>query len=161
VLGMVSGAIAGLVVVTPGAGYVDFTGAFVMGSVGGPICYFGARLKNYFGFEDALDAFGTHAVGGVLGGLLTGLFANEDIGGVNGAFYGSGEQLGKQLAGVLLTIAYTLVVSYIILYLVDRTIGLKAPLNENENDLDASIHGDAEGGSKQDVQSTGDDLDGE
>jgi len=147
VLGMVSGAIAGLVVITPGAGYVDQTGSFIMGIVSGPVCYHAVQLKHYLGFEDALDAFGTHAIGGVLGGLLTGLFANEKVGGVSGAFYGHGMQFAYQLAGVCLTVGYTLVVTSLILGVIEKTVGLRAVPVEQDNDMDASIHGSIHGGS--------------
>jgi len=147
VLGLISGAIAGLVVITPAAGYVDQTGAFVMGTLSGPLCYFGVQLKHQFGFEDALDAFGTHAVGGLLGGLLTGLFARREVGGVDGSFYGNSIQFAYQLAGVSCTSAYAFVVTGILLVLVESTIGLRAIENENDNDLDASIHGGSASGS--------------
>lgn len=81
VLGMISGAITGLVCITPGAGYVNVTGAFCFGIIGGPCGYFSSQLKNRLGFDDALDAFGIHGPGGVLGGLLTAFFATESIAG--------------------------------------------------------------------------------
>lgn len=81
VLGLVSGAVSGLVVVTPGCGYVDQTGAFFMGLLAGPLCYFSIQIKERMGFDDALDAFGVHGVGGVIGGILTGFFANKKISG--------------------------------------------------------------------------------
>jgi Amt family ammonium transporter len=94
-----------------------------------------------FGFEDALDAFGTHAFAGALGGILTGLLANVKIGGVTGAFYGNGRQLGVQLAGISFTIAYTVVVTYGLLILIDKTIGLKAIVRNEDGQMDASMHG--------------------
>ena len=79
VLGMISGAIAGLVCITPAAGYVDMTGAFFIGFFGGPLCYAGAQLKHMVGFDDALDAFGVHAIGGIVGGIATAFFANPKV----------------------------------------------------------------------------------
>eukprot|EP00981_Chlorochromonas_danica_P011957 scaffold4358_cov177-Ochromonas_danica.AAC.11 len=88
VLGLVSGVVAGLVCVTPASGYVDQTGGFVIGLVAGPICYLGVQLKHWAGYDDALDAFGVHGVGGIVGGLMLGFFANDRISGRdNGVFY--------------------------------------------------------------------------
>ncbi len=94
----------GLVLITPAAGFVDQTAAFAMGLLGTPVVYTGIQLKHRMGFDDALDAFGVHGVGGVVGGVLTGLFANDFVSGSDvkrGAFYGRGLQLGLQIAGVL------------------------------------------------------------
>lgn len=79
VLGIISGALAGLVCITPGAGYVDTTGAFVSGVLAGPLCFAACQLKKTFQFDDALDAFGIHGPGGILGGILTGFFAKDDM----------------------------------------------------------------------------------
>lgn len=125
VLGIVSGGIAGLVVITPGAGYVDQTGAFFMGLIGGVACYFGIQLKNALGFDDALDAFGVHGVGGIVGGILTGCFAKPDIGGASGLFYGNGEQLGWQIAGILMTSVYSAAGTAIIMLALKFTIGIR------------------------------------
>ena len=77
--GMISGAVAGLVCITPASGYVDMTGAFFIGFFGGPLCYAGAQLKHMLGYDDALDAFGVHAIGGIVGGIATGFFASPYI----------------------------------------------------------------------------------
>ena len=79
VLGMISGAVAGLVCITPASGYVDMTGAFFIGFFGGPLCYFGAQLKHMMGYDDALDAFGVHAIGGMVGGIATGFFCTDQV----------------------------------------------------------------------------------
>ena len=79
VLGMISGAVAGLVCITPASGYVDMTGAFFIGFFGGPLCYAGAQLKHMMGYDDALDAFGVHAIGGIVGGIATGFFATDQV----------------------------------------------------------------------------------
>lgn len=147
VLGIVSGAISGLVVITPGAGYVDQTGAFVMGLLGGVACYFGIMLKNLLGFDDALDAFGVHGVGGIVGGILTGLFAQEEVGGTDGAFYGNGEQLGWQLAGILMTSVYSAVGTAVIMLGLKVTIGIRVSEEDEDMGLDVSEHGDTAGNS--------------
>ena len=99
-----SGAVAGLVVITPAAGYVDQTAAFCMGVIGAIVVYWGIKLKRRLGFDDAMDAFGVHGVGGVIGGFLTGFFANDYITGVDtkkGVFYGRGVQLWYQNYAIL------------------------------------------------------------
>ena len=149
ILGMVSGAVAGLVAITPAAGFVDQTGAFVIGAVCGPVCYFGVQLKHAMGFEDALDAFGTHAIAGALGGILTGCFARAEIGGTNGAFYGHPRQLLYQLAGVFFSMAWSAVISFILLMVIDKAVGLRIRPEDELDDLDASIHA---GGSVHGVQ---------
>ena len=122
---MISGAVAGLVCITPACGYVDMTGAFFIGFFGGPLCYAGAQLKHMMGYDDALDAFGVHAIGGIVGGIATGFFANPVIlanggdinaGGVvypRGVYYGSmevgGTQLAHQLVGVLFAIGWAFI----------------------------------------------------
>jgi len=149
VLGTVSGAVSGLVVVTPGSGFLDHTGAFVCGLTAGPVCYFGIQLKHMCGFDDALDAFGVHGVGGIWGGLLTGLLANPAIAGASGAFYGNPKQIGIQLAGILTTMVFSFVMTMIIIVPLD--LGLKAltgkgiRVSEEAEDigLDISEHGES------------------
>jgi len=143
VLGMVSGIIAGLVSITPACGFVDQTGAFIIGLLAGPWCYFWASIKTRLGYDDALDAFGVHATGGILGGFLVGLFAKEEIGGGNGAFYGDGgEQLKVQIYGMLTSIAWSGGVSFLILKAIDMTWGLRVSAQDELEGLDASIHGE-------------------
>ena len=119
VLGTVSGAVAGLVVVTPGSGFVDHFGALLCGISAGPVCYFGIQIKHMCGFDDALDAFGVHGVGGIWGGIMTGLLANPAIAGESGAFYGNGRQLGIQIAGIVTTMAYSFVMTLLIIIPLD------------------------------------------
>lgn len=131
VLGMISGTIAGLVAITPGCGYVDPTGAFIIGCLAGPWCFGGVQLKKYLGYDDMLDSFGVHAVGGTLGGLLTGLFARSEICGVDGSFYGRGSTASRmqfvyQMYAVGFSIGWSAVVSYAILKVLDVTVGLKS-----------------------------------
>lgn len=162
-LGLLSGAIAGLVAITPAAGYVDPTGAFFIGLISGPFCYFGAQFKHRLGFDDALDAFGIHSIGGICGGILLGFFASDQYNPKNkGIFYGGGgQQLALQLYGITVTCAWSCIVSYLILIFVDKTVGLTIanemdeaealdyslhgeamPAGEKFGDVDASIHGD-------------------
>lgn len=132
VIGVVSGAITGLVIITPAAGFVDQTGAFFMGLVGAATCYALIVGKNALGMDEKPnvslypDAFGVHGVAGVVGGFLTGLFANPAVGGAAGAFYQNGEQLGWQILGMLITIGWTAVVTSIILLALKFSIGINA-----------------------------------
>lgn len=151
-MGMISGSIAGLVTITPGCGLVDQTGAFVMGFIAGPFCYFGARLKNYLGYDDALDAFGVHATGGILGGILTGCFARKEISMkiYSGVFYAGstpkGWQLAYQFAGCFLSAGWAMVVTAIIVFAIDKTIGFRVSSKDELLGLDESIHGETVGG---------------
>ena len=108
----------GLVIITPASGFVDHTAAFVMAVVGTPIVYFGLQFKHSLGYDDALDAFGVHGVGGMCGGLMTGFFANDFVSGMDtkkGVFYGRGIQLGYQLYGMVVVGAWSFVMSLAIL----------------------------------------------
>mmetsp|Transcript_34630 Transcript_34630/g.35319 ORF Transcript_34630/g.35319 Transcript_34630/m.35319 type:complete len:474 (+) Transcript_34630:55-1476(+) len=144
-LGMVSGVVAGLVAITPACGFVDPTGAFVIGVVAGPWCFYGARLKSYLGYDDACDAFGVHGTGGLLGGLMTGLFAQAEISGTDGAFYGNGELFGFQLAGCLLSGAWSAVVTAILVIAIEKSIGFRVSTKDEAMGLDESIHGEVVG----------------
>uniref|UniRef100_A0A7S0I0Y4 Ammonium transporter n=1 Tax=Hanusia phi TaxID=3032 RepID=A0A7S0I0Y4_9CRYP len=147
VLGIISGMFSGLVTITAGAGYVNVTGAFCMGFLAGPVCYFAAQLKHRFGYDDALDAFGIHAPGGALGGILTGFFATEEItgrgSGKNGAFYGNPKQIYLQLYGVVFSAVWSLVMSYVLLKLVDITLGLRVAIEDELSGLDMVCHGES------------------
>ena len=145
VLGVVSGCVAGLVAITPGAGYVTFTGALCIGLIGGVVCYYGVTVKNKFGFDDTLDTFGVHGVGGTFGALLTGVFATTVVNsaGANGLLAGNVKQLFIQAAGVGATIGYAVVVSWILLKIVDATIGLRVTPEEEEQGLDWKQHGES------------------
>lgn len=140
VLGMLNGAIAGLVSITSGAGYVDATGAFFIGLISGPICYCGISLKKLLGIDDALDAFGLHGIAGVYGGFMTGLFAN--VYGTRGAFYGDSLQLGLQLYGIIVCSGWSLFMTALLLILVDVTIGLRVSADTEKTGLDRSSHGE-------------------
>ncbi len=148
VLGMVSGAVAGLVCITPGCGFVDPTGAFFTGFFGGPLCFFGAQLKHYMGFDDALDAFGIHAIGGIIGGIAVGFFAKDiyGLGYDEGVYYAGlkegGTTLGVQIYGIIVCAGWAAFMSYILLIFLDNTIGLRVSAADEDAGLDSSLHGE-------------------
>ena len=143
VLGILSGAVAGLVAITPASGFVGPVGALFIGVAAGVGCYWGAMsLKPMMGYDDALDCFGVHAVGGIIGALLTGVFAVEAIGGHAGVLEGNTGQLWIQAYGVICTIVYDAVVSFIILKVIDMVIGLRVTEDEEREGLDLSLHGE-------------------
>ncbi|WP_407919284.1 ammonium transporter [Crenobacter luteus] len=136
VLGIASGAVAGLVAITPAAGFVDAKGALAIGLISGVVCYWGATgLKHMLGYDDSLDAFGVHGVGGIVGALLTGVFAVKAIGGVEAS-------LSAQALGVAITMAYCAVVTFVILKLVDAVIGLRVDEEKEREGLDLVLHGE-------------------
>ncbi|MGZ4206142.1 MAG: ammonium transporter [Actinomycetota bacterium] len=141
-VGAATGAVAGLVAVTPAAGYVEPWAAIVIGLVAGMICYGAVSLKPRIGYDDSLDAFGVHAVGGIVGALLTGVFATTAINSsaANGLAYGNAGQLGRQAIAVGATLAYSFVVSMIILKVTDLTVGLRVTEEEEQTGLDLSQH---------------------
>ncbi|OAN50302.1 ammonia channel protein [Paramagnetospirillum marisnigri] len=142
-LGIISGAVAGLVAITPASGFVDPKGALVIGLVAGVICYWGATgLKHTLKYDDSLDAFGVHGVGGIVGAILTGVFAVEAIGGTAGMLEGNGGQVMTQVYGVLITLVYTGVVSFILLKAIDMVMGLRVTAEEEREGLDLALHGE-------------------
>ena len=143
VLGMTSGAVAGLVAITPAAGFVDPMGALIIGIVAGATCFWASiYLKNHLGYDDSLDAFGVHAMGGIIGALLTGVFAVKAIGGTAGALEGHLAQLWIQAKGVGITVVYDAVMSYILLKGIDYAIGLRVTEDEEREGLDITQHGE-------------------
>lgn len=141
-LGAASGAVAGLVGITPAAGYVDVLPGMLIGLVVGVLCFYGVRLKAKFGFDDALDVIGVHGVGGTTGALLTGVFASTAVNaaGADGLLAGNAAQMVPQVVGVLATIAFSFIASFIILKLIDVTIGLRVDDETEERGLDISEH---------------------
>ena len=136
VLGIASGAVAGLVAITPASGYVGPTPAVVIGVVAGIACFLAATsLKSALGYDDSLDAFGVHCIGGIIGALLTGVFASKEISGADGSVI-------TQLWGVGTTLIYGFVMSFIILKLIDMTIGLRVTEEQEREGLDISLHGE-------------------
>ncbi|MBO6482403.1 MAG: ammonium transporter [Pelagibacteraceae bacterium] len=142
-LGILSGAIAGLVAITPAAGFVGPVGAFFIGLIAGIACYWAStKLKNKLGYDDSLDVFGIHGVGGTVGALLTGIFAKEAIGGAAGLLEGNTGQLWLQFIGVTFTIVYTGVFTYVILKIVNLITPLRATVEEETQGLDLRQHGE-------------------
>ncbi len=145
VLGIISGAVAGLVAITPASGFVNPTGALVIGIAAGVVCFWSATsLKKALGYDDSLDAFGVHGVGGFLGAILTGVFAVEAIGGdgKKGLIDGNAGQVLTQLWGCLVTMAWCAVVTFIILKVIDAMIGLRVTSEEEVEGLDINLHGE-------------------
>ncbi len=152
-LGAASGAVAGLVAITPAAGNVGIPGAFVIGTLAGFVCLWGVNgLKHMLKVDDTLDVFGVHAVGGILGALLTGIFVSPDLGGpgfvtdwVTGktGYTSYGEQLLIQAKGVGLTVVWSGVVAYVCYKIVDMVIGLRVPEEEEREGLDITSHGES------------------
>ena len=143
VLGVVSGAVAGLVAVTPAAGFVSPAGALAIGILAGAICLWAVVwLKPLLGYDDSLDAFGVHAVGGIVGAILTGVFAREAIGGTPGVLEGNVGQLATQAYGILVTILWTAIASFVILKIIDMVIGLRVSREVEVEGLDINLHGE-------------------
>ncbi|MFE0672327.1 ammonium transporter [Streptomyces sp. NPDC058867] len=144
-LGAASGAVAGLVAITPSCGSVSLLGALVIGLTAGAVCSWAVGWKFRFGYDDSLDVVGVHLVGGVIGTLLIGVFAVEEMtGGVEGLLYGGGlAQLGKQLVAVAAVGAYAFAVTYGLAKLVDRVLGLRASEEQERTGLDLTVHAES------------------
>ncbi|TDJ66372.1 MAG: ammonium transporter [Proteobacteria bacterium] len=142
-LGLISGAVAGLVAITPAAGYVAPFSAIIIGIAAGACCYWAVTtLKRMAGYDDSLDAFGVHGIGGIVGAILTGVFASEAIGGTPGVIEGNVAQLLPQIYGVAATVVYCGVVTFIILKVIDVVIGLRVDERVEAVGLDISLHGE-------------------
>jgi len=145
VLGAAAGAVAGLVAITPAAGYVTVPASIIIGLGAGVICFFGVMfVKERFGVDDALDVVGVHGVGGTFGALATGLFATVAINsaGANGLFYGNPQQLLTQAIAVGVSWIYSVVMTFIIMKAIDAVIGLRVPEDEEVLGLDSTQHGE-------------------
>ena len=144
VVGICSGAVAGLVAITPASGFVGPLGSVAIGVAAGVVCYWGCTgLKHMFGYDDALDAFGVHGVGGIVGAILTGVFAVEMYGGTAGALEGNVAQVINQCVGVATVIVYDAIVSLIILKIIDVVIGLRVSTEAEVEGLDLQLHGES------------------
>jgi Amt family ammonium transporter len=144
-LGAVSGAVAGLVAITPACGFVPVSGALVIGLAAGIVCYWGVTgFKNMFKYDDALDVWGVHGLGGICGAMLTGVFAVAAVGGTghSGLIDGNAGQLLLQAEGIVVTILYSGIVSFIILKLIDLTMGLRVSADDEREGLDIAQHGE-------------------
>jgi Amt family ammonium transporter len=145
VLGAASGAIAGLVAITPASGFVGPVSAIIIGLVGGTLCYFAINFKSKLGYDDSLDVVGVHGVGGTWGALATGLFASKAVNaaGNNGLFFGNPSLIGIQAISVVSAWIYSFVVTLIILKVLDWTMGLRISEEHEIGGLDLSQHGEA------------------
>lgn len=143
VLGIATGAVAGLVAITPAAGFVGPISSILIGIGAGVLCYLAVvLLKPALGYDDSLDVFGVHGIGGTWGAIATGLFASAAIGGTDGLFFGNPGQLFKQLVGVVATYILAGVVSFVLLKVIDAIMGLRVSEEEEVTGLDISIHGE-------------------
>jgi len=144
VLGAASGAVAGLVAITPAAGFVGPMSALVIGGVVGVLCYWAVNLKHTFGYDDSLDAFGVHGVGGTWGAIATGIFASKAINsaGNDGLLFGNAAQMWPQIVSVVATAGYSFIVTFAILKLVDAVVGLRVQEQDELTGLDLTQHGE-------------------
>lgn len=146
-VGVCTGAVSGLVAITPAAGTVDLTGAFFIGLITPVVCfYMVAVIKPRFRYDDALDAFGVHGIGGIIGSLLTGVFATRFISGAEGpqgALYGDWHQLWVQVVATVISIAFSAVMTYVLFKLTDRLVGIRVDKRVEEEGLDIYEHGES------------------
>jgi len=145
VLGAASGAVAGLVAITPGSGFVGPMPAVIIGLVAGALCYLAVSLKSKLGYDDSLDVVGVHGVGGTWGAIATGLFASKLINeaGNNGLFFGNAGQIGVQALSVIAAWAYSFILTFIILKVLDATMGLRVSEEDESTGLDLALHGES------------------
>ena len=142
-LGLASGVVAGLVAITPAAGLVGTMGGIVLGAVAGVVCLWGVTgLKKALGYDDSLDVFGIHGIGGIIGAIGTGIFVSPALGGVGVDDYTMGGQVVTQATGVLITIAWSGVVSLVLFKLIDMTMGLRVTEEQEREGLDTASHGE-------------------
>ena len=146
-VGVCTGAVAGLVAITPAAGTVDVLGAFFIGLVSSLVCfYMVAVIKPKYKYDDALDAFGVHGIGGIVGSILTGVFATQYIsgeGGVQGALYGDWNQLWIQIIATVVSIVFSAVMTFILFKVVDKLVGIRVDARVEEEGLDVYEHGES------------------
>ncbi|RUM47420.1 MAG: ammonium transporter [Hyperthermus sp.] len=141
-LGLASGAVAGLVAITPAAGYVDVDSALVIGAVAGVACYAAMLYRVARGLDESLDAWAVHGMGGLWGAIATGIFARRGVGGAAGLIEGNIAQFAAQVVDVAVTLAYSMAVTYVLAKIVDRTLGLRVTQTEEYIGLDVSQHGE-------------------
>jgi Amt family ammonium transporter len=143
VLGIISGAVAGLVAITPASGFVGPIGALWIGAAAGAGCFFASTtVKRALGYDDSLDVFGVHCIGGIIGALLTGVFALEAIGGVKGALEGNTGQILTQIEGIVATLVWSGVVTLVILIIVNIIVGVRVSQATEVEGLDINLHGE-------------------
>ena len=144
-LGAASGAVAGLVAITPGSGFVGTLSAIIIGGLGGALCYGGVLLKSRLGYDDSLDVVAIHGLGGTWGAIATGLFASTLINpdGADGLFFGNAGQLWIQFVSIIATMAFAFVMTVIILKFIDMTVGLRITEEDEIKGMDVSLHNEA------------------
>ena len=146
-LGAATGAVLGLVAITPGAGFVPIWSSIIIGALVSPICFFSMSVvKKKFGYDDALDAFGCHGVGGIWGGIATGLFTKSSINPAarwNGLFFGDTELFVVQIVSIVITIALAAVMTFIILKVISHFMNIRVSMSEEANGLDLSEHSES------------------
>src|SRR5262249_46327846 len=144
VLGAASGAVAGLVAITPASGFVGPVSSIIIGGIAGVVCFSACNFKARLGYDDSLDVVGVHCVGGTTGALLTGLFASKAVNpaGADGLFFGNPQQLGIQIVAVTVSLLYCFVGAYILLKVVDAVVGLRVNEEDELAGLDLSQHGE-------------------
>ncbi len=142
VLGIVTGAVVGLVAITPAAGYVNTMSALIIGAVAAPISYYSIAFRERRGLDESLDVWACHGMAGSWGALATGLFATAAVNGVDGLFYGNAPQFGIQLLTVVVTIAYSVIITFALTKILDAVWGLAVSEQEEEIGLDISEHGE-------------------
>ena len=142
VIGAAAGAVAGLVAITPASGFVEPAESIIIGALAGVLCYGAVRLRVLSGLDDSLDVVGVHGMGGLWGGIATGLFASATVGGVDGLFRGNADQMVDQVAAIAIVAIYSFVVTGIILKVLDLTIGLRPSEDEEQLGLDVTQHGE-------------------
>ena len=143
--GLLTGSVAGLATVTPAAGYITYEMAFVTGILASVVCYGAVKLKNKMGWDDALDVWGVHGVGGLLGTILLGLYASKAINpnGADGLFFGGTDFFMKELIAVVVTSIYAFVFTYLMLVLINKITRVRVTAEEEEEGLDSSYHGES------------------
>ncbi len=139
-VGALTGAVAGLATITPAAGYVEPWAAFLIGLAAGAVCYMAVQIRTVKQWDDALDVWGVHGVGGILGSILVGVFAVEKVGGINGLIGGNPKLLLVQILAVLFTAAYAFIVTYVILAVVNRFVKIRVSPEEELQGLDYALH---------------------
>jgi len=144
-LGAASGAVAGLVAITPGAGFVSPLPAILTGGVAGIVCFYAVVMKSRFGYDDSLDVVGVHGVGGTWGALATGLFASTVVNaeGRNGLLLGDASTLGIQIVAIVATWIFAALMTWILLKILDATMGLRVSTEDEQMGLDLSQHNEA------------------
>lgn len=146
-VGACTGSVAGLVAITPAAGSVDLVGALFIGLITSAVCFWMvAVVKPKFGYDDALDAFGVHGVGGIIGSVLTGVFATQFVtgeGGVQGALYGDWNQLWIQIAATVISMVFSAVMTFVLFKVVDKLVGIRVDKRVEEEGLDIYEHGES------------------